>query len=174
MARGDAVISEPNARIHLSAKKLDLETDPEQLGEPEAEALLHALRGEVRRHDYLYHAEARPEISDEAYDKLFRRLKQIEAAFPDLIAHDSPTQRVGAEPQDKFETIRHAAPMLSLDSTQDEAEVKRFDDRVRKAVEGAVHYLLEPKLDGASIELVYEDGALTRAVTRGNLSLIHI
>jgi DNA ligase (NAD+) len=149
-------------------KKLDLESDPETLGEPEAEALLDALRAEVRRHDYLYHAEANPEISDEAYDKLFRRLKQMEAAFPHLVTPDSPTQRVGAEPQDKFETVKHAAPMLSLDSTQDEAEVRRFDDRVRKAVDGPVRYLLEPKLDGASIELVYENGLLARAVTRGN------
>ena len=152
----------------MSAKKLDLETDPERLGEPDAEALLEALRGEVRRHDYLYHAEARPEISDEDYDRLYRRLKQVEAAFPHLITPDSPTQRVGAEPQERFETIAHAAPMLSLDSTQDEAEVRRFDERVRKAVEGRVSYLLEPKLDGASIELVYEKGVLSRAVTRGN------
>jgi DNA ligase (NAD+) len=152
----------------LPAKKLDLDTDPERLGEPEAEALLEALRNEVRRHDYLYHAEARPEISDEAYDRLFRRLKQVEEAFPHLVAPDSPTQRVGAEPQEKFETIAHAAPMLSLDSTQDEGEVRRFDDRVRKGVDGPVAYLLEPKLDGASIELVYEGGVFARAVTRGN------
>jgi DNA ligase (NAD+) len=152
----------------VTARKPDLETDPERLGEPEAEQLLQALREEVRRHDYLYHVEARPEIADEAYDRLFRRLKQVEAAFPHLITPDSPTQRVGAEPQDRFETIAHAAPMLSLDSTQDEAEVRRFDERVRRAVEGRVHYLLEPKLDGASIELVYEDGVLVRAVTRGN------
>ena len=98
----------------MSAKKQGLEKDPEQLGEPEAEALLEELRKEVRRHDYLYHAEARPEISDEAYDKLFRRLKRLEEAFPHLITADSPTQRVGAEPQDKFETIEHAAQMLSL------------------------------------------------------------
>jgi DNA ligase (NAD+) len=152
----------------MKTKQLDLETDPERLGEPEAEALIEGLRAEVRRHDYLYHAEARPEISDEAYDRLFRRLKQVEAAFPHLITTDSPTQRVGAEPQDKFETVRHAAPMLSLDSTQDEADARRFDERVRKGVDGAVRYLLEPKLDGASIELVYEDGLLARAVTRGN------
>jgi DNA ligase (NAD+) len=153
---------------NVTRKQLDLETDPERLGEPQAEALIEALRAEVRRHDYLYHAEARPEISDEAYDRLFRRLKEVEVAFPHLITPDSPTQRVGAEPQDKFDTVKHAAPMLSLDSTQDEAEVRRFDERVRKAVDGPVRYLLEPKLDGASIELVYENGVLARAVTRGN------
>jgi len=152
----------------LNENPLDLDSDPQTMGEPQAEALLDALRAEVRRHDHLYHVEARPELSDDAYDRIFRRLEAVEAAFPHLIAPDSPTQRVGAEPQERFETLRHAAPMLSLDSTQDEGEVRRFDDRVRRAVEGAVHYLLEPKLDGASIELVYEDGALVRAVTRGN------
>jgi DNA ligase (NAD+) len=152
----------------LTSRRLDLVTDPERLGESEADALLAALRAEVRRHDHLYHVEARPELSDAEYDRLFRRLREVEEAFPHLITPDSPTQRVGAEPQDQFLTVRHEAPMLSLDSTQSEAEVRRFDERVRKAVEGTVRYLIEPKLDGASIELVYRDGALLRAVTRGN------
>ncbi|HZD05248.1 MAG TPA: NAD-dependent DNA ligase LigA, partial [Longimicrobiales bacterium] len=133
-------------------------------GREEAEA----LRREIRRHDHRYYVEARPAISDEEYDRLFRRLKALEEARPELVTPDSPTQRVGAEPREEFRTVRHAASMLSLDSTQEEAEVRRFDDRVRKAVEGSVHYLLEPKLDGASVELVYERGVLIRAVTRGN------
>jgi DNA ligase (NAD+) len=99
---------------------------------------------------------------------MFRRLQALEAAYPTLVAPDSPTQRVGAEPADSLPTAVHAVPMLSLDSTQDEAEVRRFDERVRKAVEGDVRYLLEPKLDGASLEVVYEAGVLVRAVTRGN------
>jgi len=147
---------------------LDLTTDPQSLGDAEADELLQALRSEIRRHDYAYHVTARPEISDEAYDRLFRRLRAVEEAFPHLVTPDSPTRRVGAEPQERFETLRHAAPMLSLDSTQDEAEVRRFDERVRKAVERPARYLVEPKLDGASIELVYENGILARAVTRGN------
>ncbi len=134
----------------------------------EAEREVDALRGEIRRHDYQYYVRAKPEISDAEYDRLFRRLRELEDAYPDLVTLDSPTQRVGAEPLDSLPTVPHAAPMLSLDSTQDEAELRRFDERVRKAVEGPVQYLLEPKLDGASIELVYEDGVLTRAVTRGN------
>ena len=132
----------------------------------EAERLGH----ELRRHSYLYHVEARPEIADDQYDVQFRRLQAIEASYPELCTPDSPTQRVGAEPQDRFETVAHAAPMLSLDSTQDPDEVRRFDERMRKAL-GEGHepvYVLEPKLDGASIELVYEQGVLTRAVTRGN------
>ena len=128
------------------------------------------LRRELHRHSYLYHVEARPEIGDPEYDALFRRLQELEEEYPELVTPDSPTQRVGAEPQDKFETLRHVATMLSLDSTQDEAEVRRFDERVRKALGDGVEpvYLLEPKLDGASIELVYEKGVFARAVTRGN------
>ncbi|HBD99894.1 MAG TPA: DNA ligase (NAD(+)) LigA, partial [Gemmatimonadetes bacterium] len=133
---------------------------------PEAQRLAEQLR----HHSFLYHIEARPEITDDEYDSIFRRLQAIEAAYPELCTSDSPTQRVGAEPQDKFETVAHTAPMLSLDSTQEADEVRRFDERMRKAL-GEGHgpvYVLEPKLDGASIELVYEQGVLTRAVTRGN------
>lgn len=128
------------------------------------------LRAELHHHSYLYHVEARPEITDPEYDELFRRLQDLEEEYPELVTPDSPTQRVGAEPQDKFETVEHVAPMLSLDSTQDVEEVVRFDERVRKALGDGVEpvYVLEPKLDGASIELVYELGILTRAVTRGN------
>lgn len=134
----------------------------------EAAAEADALRQELRRHDYLYHVLAAPEISDAAYDALFRRLQAIEAAYPELLVPDSPTQRVTEIPRESLPTLPHAAPMLSLDSTQDESEVRRFDERVRKAVEGDVRYLLEPKLDGLSLELVYEGGVFARAVTRGN------
>jgi DNA ligase (NAD+) len=133
-------------------------------------AEVERLRAEIRRHDYLYHVEDRPEIGDAEYDVLFRRLQALEDEYPDLRTPDSPTQRVGAEPLDKFRTLRHVAPMLSLDSSEKAEDVARFDERVRKALGSGVDpvYLLEPKLDGASIELVYEDGVLARAVTRGN------
>lgn len=127
------------------------------------------LSARLHRWSYLYYVEARPEVPDEEYDRCFRRLQALEESYPELRSSDSPTQRVGTEPQDAFESIAHAAPMLSLDSTQDPDEVRRFDERVRKALgEEGPTYLLEPKLDGASIELVYENGVLTRAVTRGN------
>lgn len=126
------------------------------------------LREELHRHNWLYHVEARPEITDAEYDRLFRRLQEIEAAYPALCTPESPTQRVGAEPQESFRTVAHLAPLLSLDSSQEAADVARFDERVRKALDHPVSYLLEPKLDGASIELVYEGGVLTRTVTRGN------
>ncbi len=149
-------------------RSLDSSVPPETLDRAAAEAEVEALRAEIRRHDYLYHVEARPEISDAAYDRIYRRLQAIEARFPDLVTPDSPTQRVGAEPRDDLPTIPHLAPMLSLDSTQKEEDLRRFHDRTVKSVEGAVQYLLEPKLDGLSIELVYLEGVLDRAVTRGN------
>lgn len=126
------------------------------------------LRAEIRRHDHLYHVENRPEISDGAYDELFRELRAIEEAFPHLLTPDSPTQRVGADPLSELPVVRHVATMLSLDSSEAAEDARRFDERVRKAVEGPVEYLAEPKLDGSSLELVYVDGVLDRAVTRGN------
>ncbi len=136
---------------------------------PEVREEVRRLRTEIEHHLYLYHVEARPEISDEAYDRLFASLVELEERYPDLRTPDSPTQRVGAPPQEGFATVRHVEPMLSLDSTQDPEQVHRFDERVRKALDGEEPvYVLEPKLDGASIELVYEDGGLVRAVTRGN------
>ncbi|MEM7414105.1 MAG: NAD-dependent DNA ligase LigA [Gemmatimonadota bacterium] len=139
-------------------------TPPEILREVED------LSEELRRHSRLYYYEGRPEISDAEYDALFRRLQALEEAYPDVRSPDSPTQRVGAPPQDKFETVEHVAPLLSLDSSEKAEDIVRFDDRVRKALGEGVEpvYLLEPKLDGASIELVYERGVLARAVTRGN------
>jgi len=142
--------------------------DPTALDADQAARWASTLRREVGRHDHLYHVVGRPEISDAAFDRLFRALQALEEAFPALRTPDSPTQRVGGDPLDSLPTLPHAAPMLSLDSTQDEAEVRRFDERVRKGVEGPVRYVLEPKLDGLSLELVYEEGVLVRAVTRGN------
>ncbi|MGE0160908.1 MAG: NAD-dependent DNA ligase LigA [Gemmatimonadales bacterium] len=127
------------------------------------------LRDEIDRHSHLYYVEERPEISDADFDRLWARLVELESEHPELVTPDSPTQRVGVEPQTKFETIDHVAPMLSLDSTQDPAEVRRFDERVRRLLGGILpRYVVQPKLDGASIELVYEKGVLARAVTRGN------
>ncbi len=126
------------------------------------------LRAEIRRHDHLYHVEDRPEISDGAYDRLFRELQAIEEAFPHLLTPDSPTQRVGADPLSELPVVPHVVPMLSLDSSESAEDLRRFDERVRKAVDGLVEYLVEPKLDGSSLEVVYVDGVLDRAVTRGN------
>ena len=141
---------------------------PEALSRSEAEDQLVDLRRRIERHNHLYYVEANPEISDGEYDALFRRLQAIEAAFPSLVTADSPSQRVGADPRQDLPTIPHTAPMLSLDSSKEESDLIRFDERMRKSLGPRVQYLVEPKLDGASVELVYEDGVLVRGVTRGN------
>ena len=150
-------------------KDQEQDQDPDQDLEQEREQELEALRRELRHHDHLYYVEGAPEISDAAYDALYRRLQALEVRYPELVTPDSPTQRVGAEPRSDLPTVTHRAPMLSLDSSQDPDDVRRFDERIRKGVDGhEVVYLLEPKLDGVSIELVYEQGILGQAVTRGN------
>ena len=128
------------------------------------------LRSEIRHHDYLYYVKDAPDISDAQYDKLYRELVSLEEEHPDLVTDDSPTQRVAGQPLTSFPTIEHAAPMLSLDSDQSEATLRRFDERVRKGLDGdfPVEYVLEPKLDGASLELVYQNGVLLQASTRGD------
>lgn len=151
------------AKLKLLEKK-----DLDQLSRSAAEDYIDQLRREIRRHDYLYYVKDKPEISDEAYDRLFDTLKHLEQRFPDLTTSESPTQRVGAKPQAEFRVVKHTAPMLSLDATREEDEVQRFDERVRRSVDGKARYLLEEKFDGASVELVYENGILKRAVTRGD------
>ena len=164
-SRGDGWSGDPP----MSDIPPDIDTLPASLTLQEAAERASALRTVLQRHDFLYHVEGAPEISDAQYDRLFQRLRELEEAFPQLITDDSPTRRVGAEPREDLPTVQHTAPMLSLDSTQDPAEVSRFDERLRGLLEGeVVEYLLEPKLDGISIELVYEEGVLSRAVTRGN------
>ena len=127
------------------------------------------LREAIRRHDHAYHVLDAPEISDAEYDRLFRELRRLEEEHPELIEPDSPTQRVGGRVLESFSAVEHVAPMLSLDSAEELAALRRFDERVRQALEEtSVEYVLEPKLDGASVELVYEAGALVRASTRGD------
>ncbi len=140
------------------------------MNKKQATQRVEELRKAIRRHDFLYYVRDSPEISDEAYDQLFRELTRLEEEYPGLLTEDSPTQRVAGEPLSTFETVEHAAPMLSLDSDADPEALRRFDDRLhRAAAEGAVvEYVAEPKLDGASVELVYEAGRLTRATTRGD------
>lgn len=129
-----------------------------------------ALREEIRRHDYLYYVEARPAISDAAYDKLLRELQELESAHPALITPDSPTQRVAERPIEGFEHVEHVVPMLSIENTYSADEVRQFDARVRKALGEDVifHYLVDPKIDGVAVALLYEEGVLVRAATRGD------
>jgi DNA ligase (NAD+) len=131
---------------------------------------IERLRKDLDRHNYRYHVLDAPEISDTEYDRRFRRLLELEAAHPELASPTSPTQRVGASPAEKFETVRHTLPMLSLNNAMTEDEFREFDDRVRRTLKAAqpIDYVAEPKLDGLAIELVYEDGRLTVASTRGD------
>ncbi|MCK5113362.1 MAG: NAD-dependent DNA ligase LigA [Phycisphaerae bacterium] len=130
---------------------------------------IEELRDEIRKHDILYYVEARTEISDRAYDALMQELKDIEAANPQLVSDDSPTQRVSGEPLDKFRTVAHAKPMLSIDNTYTRDELLKFDERIRKALGSrAYSYLVDPKIDGVAISLRYENRMLVRATTRGD------
>ena len=133
-------------------------------------ARLDELRAELNHHLYRYHVLDDPEISDTAYDRLYDELKALEDEHPDLITPDSPTQRVGAPPSDQFEKSRHLTPMGSLDKvTTDEALAKWAED-VRKRLDSdeAVAYVIEPKIDGSAINLVYENGVFVRGATRGD------
>lgn len=113
----------------------------EQLSRRDAKRHIDVLRQEIRKHDYLYYVKNEPQISDEQYDRLFASLKRLEEAFPQLVAPDSPTQRVGATPREEFPVRQQAAPMLSLDATRDEAEVRRFDKRVQEAAGNKIRCL---------------------------------
>src|SRR5688572_2946961 len=129
---------------------------------------IQKLRDEINRHDHLYHVEARPAISDREYDRLMAELIELERASPDLITPESPTQRVGGDVQTELKPVRHAVPMMSIDNTYNEAEVRAFDERVRKALNGEPFaYVLEPKIDGTAVSLRYEAGKLVLAATRG-------
>lgn len=129
-----------------------------------------ALRTTLRHHEYLYHVMDTPEIPDAEYDRLMRELRELESAHPDLITPDSPTQRVGAAPLATFEQVRHEVPMLSLDNTFDEAGFLAFNKRVQDRLKSTddLTYCCELKLDGLAVSLLYENGLLVRAATRGD------
>jgi DNA ligase (NAD+) len=127
------------------------------------------LRRQIDHHNYLYYVRDSPSVSDAAYDDLLKELRALEAAHPDLITPDSPTQRVGTTPSSAFAPVTHGQPMLSLENAFDPDDVSAFDTRARQAAGGGeVAYVAEPKLDGLAVNLVYEHGVLARAATRGD------
>ncbi len=129
------------------------------------------LRREITRHNRLYYLEDAPAVSDAEWDAMFHELRGLEERFPELVTPDSPTQRVGAPPAEGFETVEHRVPMLSLDNAMNADDMRAFDLRVRRILgdeDETVAYTGEPKLDGASLELVYEDGKLAVGATRGD------
>ena len=131
---------------------------------------LDELREQVDHHLHRYHVLDEPEISDAEYDRLFDELKALEEEHPDLITPDSPTQRVGAPPSERFQKVQHLTPMGSLEKVTDDESLFKWADDVRKRLDSdePVAYVIEPKIDGLAINLTYEDGRLVRGATRGD------
>lgn len=128
------------------------------------------LREQISEHDYHYHVLDKPVISDYEYDQLFSELQKLESEHPELITSDSPTQRVGSKPLEQFAKAKHRKPMLSLQNSYNPEEIRAFDERVKKFAETSkdIEYFCEPKFDGLAVELIYEGGVLSSALTRGD------
>ncbi|HET8672464.1 MAG TPA: NAD-dependent DNA ligase LigA [Thermoleophilaceae bacterium] len=143
-------------------------------GSPTLEERVLELRRQLDHHNHRYYVLDDPEISDADYDALINELREIEAAHPELLTPDSPTQRTGAEPLSKFEEVPHLQPMLSLANARNEDELRAWEKRIKNLLEkqgvadAQIEYEAEPKIDGLAISLVYENGALVRGATRGN------
>ncbi len=143
--------------------------DIRKLSKEEARAEVEDLREGIEYHNYLYYVKDEPRISDAAYDRLFRRLQELEEAFPEFQSATSPTRKVGAPPVEGLKKVRHTAPMLSLNSALNEKDVLDFEKFIRRNVdEEKVSYVLEPKFDGFSVEVIYRDGVFERGATRGD------
>ncbi len=141
----------------------------EELNELEAE--LAKLRQQIEHHNRLYHGHDQPEITDQAFDKLFDRLIEIENNHPNLISPDSPSQRIGSEPLQGFKQVVHAMPMLSLEKASDKVSLEKFETRIAKRLSdtaGKLEFSCEPKIDGVAVSLRYEQGVLVQAATRGD------
>src|SRR6185369_12109712 len=138
--------------------------------EKDVQQRLDELREQVDHHLYRYHVLDEPEISDAEYDRLYDELRALEEEHPDLITPDSPTQRVGAPPSERFQKVQHLTPMGSLEKVTDDESLFKWADDVRKRLDSdePVAYVIEPKIDGLAINLTYEDGILTRGATRGD------
>jgi DNA ligase (NAD+) len=136
----------------------------------DVQARLDEVRAELNHHLYRYHVLDDPEISDAEYDRLYDELTALEEEYPDLVTPDSPTQRVGAPPSEKFGKVRHLEPMGSLDKVTDEDGLRKWGEDLRKRLDSdePIAYVIEPKIDGSAVSLTYEDGAFVRGATRGD------
>lgn len=142
---------------------------PAQRPQPKVRAEVEDLRRKILLHNQFYYVQAEPEISDGEYDRLYRRLQDLEAQHPDLVTPDSPTRRVGGEPISGFSPVRHAEPMLSLDNTYSEEDLEEWEQRVRKGLpDETVAFAAELKIDGVAVALIYREGQFQQAVTRGD------
>ncbi|RUM39997.1 MAG: DNA ligase (NAD(+)) LigA, partial [Desulfobulbus sp.] len=128
------------------------------------------LRKELNYHNYRYYVLDDPVIADVDYDRLFRRLLELEERYPELVTPDSPTRRVGGKPLPRFEEVRHVSPMLSLDNIFDRAELQDFEEKLHRYLKSddPLTYIAEPKMDGLAVELVYEQGVFVLGATRGD------
>jgi DNA ligase (NAD+) len=156
-------------RLHPGLE-LSSELDPARDMTPTEVQQRHAaLARELREHDYRYYVLAQPTITDRDYDERYRALLELERQYPELVTPDSPSQRVGGQPLSAFRPVRHALPMLSLDNTYSEAEVREFVARVQRLLPGrTLEWTVEPKIDGVAVSLRYEDGVFTVGATRGD------
>lgn len=141
----------------------------------EIQQTIESLRSELERHNRLYYVDAKPEISDLDYDQLLKKLEQLEAENPEYDSPDSPTHKVGGEPIDGFRSVEHRVPMISIDNVYEidnpdpkKPDVRKFDHRVRELLDTQPEYTIEYKIDGVALALIYENGRLTQAVTRGD------
>jgi DNA ligase (NAD+) len=142
---------------------------PKQPTRKQAEREIERLREEIDHHNYRYYVLDDPLISDQDYDRLMRRLEELEGIYPDLVTPESPTQKVGAPPREEFGTVRHSIPMLSLQNALTADELAEFDARVRRLLDSEpFQYVAEPKIDGLAVELVYRDGVFSQGSTRGD------
>jgi DNA ligase (NAD+) len=158
----------PPSDLNGTALKMALSTIKNSASDVEKE--IAELRRAIERHNYHYHVLDQPLISDAEYDALFRRLLQLENEHPEFASPDSPTQKIGAPPLEKFNTVRHTVPMLSLNNANSRDEMEEFDDRVRRFLRssGPIEYVAEPKIDGVAVELVYLNGRFSVGSTRGD------
>lgn len=161
--------SEHQARLKLLTNKLLSEISIQYAQAENAALVINEIREVIQFHDWKYYVDANPEIKDFDYDQLFRKLKSLEEKFPELLTADSPTQRVAKTITENFPTVQHSVPMLSLENSYDEQDLNEFDKRI-KQLTGKQHidYCIEPKFDGSSIALIYENDMLVRAATRGD------
>jgi DNA ligase (NAD+) len=134
----------------------------------EAYRRINDLRQELEEHNYKYYVLHQPEISDYDFDMMLRELEKLEAEYPEFSDPFSPTQRIGSDLSKAFEQVEHRYPMLSLANAYSEGEIRDFDNRIKKMIGPGFEYVCELKFDGSSISLLYENGRLVRAVTRGD------
>lgn len=136
----------------------------------EIEKRVAELRATLDNYNYQYYVLDHPTVPDAEYDRLLRELQQIETEHPELVSTDSPTQRVGAKPDNGFEEVTHELPMLSLDNAMTDEELVSFDKRIKDRLKSSadIEYVCEPKLDGLAVSLLYENGQLVRGATRGD------